>query len=79
VRRQQHLTGINTIPSPAQLYDGKILKWQFVAFLLFIINFSAGLVLQLKLLIYLGVICLAVTAVLYVGNVFIILLGKQKT
>jgi hypothetical protein len=76
-KRSQHLLGSKTT-LPANLFDSKILKGQFLSFLLFTVSFSIGLALKIKPLIYLGVICFSVTAVLYISNVFIILFRTQE-
>jgi len=78
-KRYQHIAGTKTTLLPAQLYNTALLNIQFIAFLLFVVSFSFGLFLQLKWLIFIGVVCLAIVAVSYFINVLITLLKKSET
>ncbi|HET8827751.1 MAG TPA: hypothetical protein VFM79_00345, partial [Pelobium sp.] len=76
-KRSQHLLSSKTGLLPSKLYSSKILSLQFLSYLIFIISFSTGLAWTIKPLIYLGLISYTVTAILYIGNVLIVLFKKQ--
>ncbi|MBU2046770.1 MAG: hypothetical protein KJ712_08575, partial [Bacteroidetes bacterium] len=78
-KRYQHIAGSKITLLPAQLYNSFLLNIQFISFLMFIISFSLGLFLKLQLLVYIGVVCLGITALLYVSNVLITLLKNTET
>lgn len=59
-------------------YTNYKLRILFFVYGLFMMAFSAGLILDSKLLLYFGVACFALTAILYAGNVFIALSEVKK-
>lgn len=61
-----------------KLYNSKVLNGQFLSFLIFITSFSLGLAFSVKWLVYFGVTCFSVTAVLYISNIFIVLFKIKK-
>lgn len=78
-KRYQHIAGTKTTLLPAQLYNNTLLSIQFTSFLIFIISFSLGLLLELNVLVWLAIICLAITAITYVSNVLITLFKNTET
>jgi hypothetical protein len=79
VKHYQHLTGKIATPMPADLYNKKLLKWQFVIFSVFLICFYAGLLLGLPILIQSGLICFLLTALVYIANLLLIIFHKPDS
>ena len=78
IKHYQHLAGKGSIPMPADLVNSKILKMQFLTFLIFIGAFYTGLFYQSTFLITFGLICFLLVALLYLINVMIILFHKPR-
>ncbi|RRN77323.1 hypothetical protein EIM50_20190 [Pseudoxanthomonas sp. SGD-10] len=77
-QRYQFITGKEKTPLPADLYHAKLLKAQFVLFLIFALCFFTGLILKWSLLVNIGVWALLFTAVCYFSNVLYILFHKNQ-
>ena len=78
LKKYQHLVGKTKTPLPKELYSIDIAKIQFMAYLLFIVNISIGLLLNSLWLIKIGSYLLLFVAILYNINVLKILFHKPK-
>jgi hypothetical protein len=79
IKHYHHLAGKSTIPLPADLFNTKILQLQLLAFSLFSGSFYLGLIFQLDVLLKTGLLCFLITSILYIINIFIIILHKPKS
>ena len=69
----QPFSGLKDGFLPTKRYQSKMLNLQFLSFVMFIVSFTLGLALTINALVYLGLLCFAITAVLYISNIFIVL------
>lgn len=76
IRHYQHLAGKGVIPMPADLYKNRLLKIQFVVFLLFTLTFYAGMFFKSAILINIGLGCFLIVAITYLSNVMVVLFHK---
>lgn len=76
IRHYQHLAGKGSVPMPADLFNKRLLKVQFSAFLIFAGSFYTGLFFKSKWLMYAGLICFLLVAFVYLANVMVLLLHK---
>lgn len=73
-RHYQHLAGRGAIPMPADLFKHRLLRMQFLVFLIFTLVFYTGMFYKSLLLITIGLSCFLAVSVLYLANVIIVLL-----
>lgn len=76
IRHYQHLAGKGSVPMPADLFNKRLLKVQFSAFLVFIGSFYTGLFFKSKWLMNAGLISFLLVAFVYLANVMVLLLHK---
>jgi F0F1-type ATP synthase assembly protein I len=72
----KQLTGRNAVPLPGDLYDGKILKYQFYIYLIALISLVTGMILNVPIIIKTALLFWILLALLYLINVTKILLHK---
>ncbi|WP_276349207.1 hypothetical protein [Daejeonella sp. JGW-45] len=77
-RHYQHLTGSAITPMPADLFNHKILRAQFILFLFFTVMFYAGLFYKSVVWIVAGLVCIFMVAILYFINVIAVLLHSPS-
>ncbi|WP_423146012.1 hypothetical protein [Rubrolithibacter danxiaensis] len=78
-RHYEQLAGKFKTPLPADLFQNSLLKVQTWLFLTFCIIFYAGLMAQVSLLLYFGLLALLLSALCYLINVWKVITHKAKT
>lgn len=78
LRHYQHLAGKDTIPMPADIFKTKLLKLQFVMFLIFILSFYTGVFYKSAILINSGLGCFLAVSLVYLSNVIIVLFHQPR-
>jgi hypothetical protein len=76
-RKYEDLAGRVKTPLPAELYSHSLLKVQTAAYTLFCACFFIGMLLQNSWLTLAGLICLLITSLTYIGNIFVLLSHKS--
>ncbi len=76
IRNYQHLAGKVAIPLPADLLKKRLLKIQFVVYLVFILTFYAGMLYRSTILINAGLICFLIVSMVYLSNVIAVVFHK---
>ena len=77
-KKYESLAGRVKTPLPADLYKPILLKVQTVAYVLFCFSFFTGLLFQIEMLLYGGLIALLVVAFSYLINVLIVVFHKSS-
>lgn len=77
LHRYKSFSGKVKTPLPRDLFSEKVLKWQFILFVIAYPVLQTGIILQLKLLIKLGCLLFIVTSALYLYNVVRILFHRN--
>lgn len=78
LKHYQHLAGNSTIPMPADIFKSKLLKVQFVLFLVFILVFYTGMFYKSAILIKAGLGCFLAVALVYLLNVLIVIFHQPQ-
>lgn len=73
------LSGKAKIPLPKQLYNDRLIPWQFRFFIAGMVLFCSGIMLQQVMVIRIGAASFLLTAILYTFNVLKIIMHKTKT
>lgn len=78
IKKYQHLAGKSSIPMPGDLFNERVFQIQFLAFLIFILTFYAGIFYKSHLLVFTGLTCLFIVACTYLANSIIVILHKPE-
>ena len=78
LKHYQHLAGNSTIPMNADIFKSKLLKLQFVLFLVFILVFYTGMFYKSAILIKAGLGCFLAVALVYLLNVLIVIFHQPQ-
>lgn len=70
--------GLGKTPNPRELFNNKIFKVMALAYLAGFILFSSGILLANEILMQFAALLLVISAILYNGNVFKMVLHKPK-
>jgi hypothetical protein len=78
LKHYQHVAGKEAIPLPADIFKSKLLKIQFVLFIVFILIFYTGMFYKSAILIQGGLGCFLAVALVYLSNVIIVILHQPQ-
>ena len=76
IKHYQHLAGKGKILMPADIFKSKLLKIQFVTYLIFIMVFYTGMFYKSASLINFGLGCFLAVSLVYLSNVLIVILHR---